>query len=82
MNPLAYPLLAAATLVTRSPKEGAQTQIACAAEPQLGKDGRSPGGQYYVGPKISELPSTLARDAGAAERMWTESERLVGKFTV
>ncbi|CAN0410166.1 unnamed protein product, partial [Hapterophycus canaliculatus] len=26
-NPLVYPVLAAATLVTRSPKEGAQTQV-------------------------------------------------------
>lgn len=80
-NPLVYPVLAAGVLVTRSPKEGAQTQIACAADPALVK-GRGAGGQYYVGPKISELPSALARDPEAAERMWAASERLVGKFAV
>ncbi|CAM9715364.1 unnamed protein product [Ectocarpus sp. 13 AM-2016] len=80
-NPLVYPALAALTLVTRSPKEGAQTQIACAADPALGT-GSSAGGTYYVGPKISELPSELARDPEAAERMWAASEKLVGKFSV
>eukprot|EP00904_Undaria_pinnatifida_P001762 jgi/Undpi1/11587/HiC_scaffold_30.g13882.m1 len=78
-NPLVYPLLAAAILVTRTPTEGAQTQIACAADPALGL-GRGAGGQYYVGPKISELPSALARDSEAAGRMWAASEGLVGKF--
>lgn len=80
-NPLIYPVLAAATLVTRSPKEGAQTQIACAADPSLGK-GRGAGGSYFVGPKISELPSELARDPDAAERMWAASELLVGQFSL
>lgn len=81
INPLAYPLLAAATLVTRTPQEGAQTQIACAADPALGA-GRGAGGQYYVGPKISELPTALARNSEAAGRMWAASEGLVGKFDV
>eukprot|EP00752_Nemacystus_decipiens_P016210 g14497.t1 len=81
VNPLLVPVLAAATLVTRSPKEGAQTQIACAADPALGT-GHKAGGLYYVGPKNSELPSALARDPEAAERMWAASERLVGKFSV
>lgn len=80
-NPLVYPLLAAATLVTRSPKEGAQTQIACAADVALGA-GKGAGGMYYVGPKISEKPSDIARDPEAAERMWAASERMVGQFVV
>ena len=80
-NPLVYPLLAALTLVTRTPEEGAQTQIACAADPSLGA-GRGAGGLYYVGPKISELPSALARDSEAAGRMWAASEGFVGKFDV
>ncbi|CAN0487988.1 unnamed protein product, partial [Hapterophycus canaliculatus] len=42
----------------------------------------SAGGLYFVGPKISELPSAIARDPEAAERMWAASEKLVGKFSV
>lgn len=56
-------------------------QIACAADPALGK-GHKAGGLYYVGPKNSELPSALARDPEAAEKMWAASEKLVGKFSV
>lgn len=81
MNPAIYPLLVASTFVTRSPKEGAQTQIACAADPALTK-AQGVGGLYFTGPKISELPSALARDPEAAERMWVASEKLVGKFVV
>lgn len=81
VNPLAYPLLAALALVTRSPKEGAQTQIACAAEPSLGK-GSGAGGSYYIGPKITKKTSEIASDLEAIERMWAASEKLVGKFVV
>ncbi|CAN0426598.1 unnamed protein product, partial [Scytosiphon promiscuus] len=56
-------------------------QIACAADPALGKGG-SAGGRYFVEPKITQLPSELARDPEAAERMWAASEKLVGKFSV
>ncbi|CAM9649873.1 unnamed protein product, partial [Choristocarpus tenellus] len=83
VNPLLLPLLGAATLVTRSPKEGAQTQICCAADPLLGCKGgsKSGGGQYFTAPKFMETPSTLARDPENALRMWKETEALVGGFS-
>ncbi|CAN0206463.1 unnamed protein product [Ascophyllum nodosum] len=80
-NPLVYPVLAAATLLTKSAKKGAQTQIACAADPSLVKS-RGAGGLFYIEPKVTKMPSELARDPEAAERMWAASEKMVGKFAV
>lgn len=66
-------------LMLRTAKEGAQPSIACAADPSLGK-GSGAGGGYFVAPKITKNTSKLANDPAAADFLWKESERMVGKF--
>lgn len=55
--------------------KAAQTQLALAADPALGK--AAAGGKYFVDGKVS-APSKQAADADAAARLWAVSEELTG----
>ncbi len=68
----AQPVLALAKLFMLSPAEGAQTIVYLAASPEVeGKTG------LYFEKNWPKAPSRLAQDDALAERLWTESARLV-----
>jgi len=60
-----------------SPEQGADTMIWLAVSPE---GGQSSGGYYHK--RTLTAPSALARDEDAAERLWLESEKLVGRAGV
>jgi retinol dehydrogenase-12 len=70
--PVFLPLLAIASLFTKSPKEGAQTQVFCASNPDLKRTG---GGKYFVASR-PVLPTSAALDQSVAEKLWTLSEHV------
>lgn len=77
INPVALPLLAAATLVTRSSKQGAQTQITCSSSPNYGHG--SAGGMYLRDNRPAPLKKVVIDNANAkAGWLWEESEKLTG----
>jgi len=62
----------AAPIALKSIPEGAATQVYVATRPEL--DGVN--GEYFADCNIAQ-PSARGRDAGLAERLWLESERIV-----
>ncbi|XP_063242453.1 retinol dehydrogenase 12-like [Bacillus rossius redtenbacheri] len=61
-----------ASLVTKTPEQGAQTTIYCAVEESLAEE----SGLYYSDCKKTR-PSAKARDDETARRLWEESARIV-----
>lgn len=60
---------------TVSPDEPAKTLVWLATAPELGRD---PGRYFHA--MAEESPSEAARDAAAAQRLWTESEALLSRI--
>lgn len=65
----------AAPFVLKSPAEGAATETYLATHP----DAAGSSGKYFADCQPAE-PSAQGRDAGLAERLWDESERIVAKL--
>ena len=63
------------SLFQASPEEGSQTQIFCATAEN------SASGHYYVNCAVAE-PSSEARDAAAAARLWQQTIDWIGRDTV
>jgi NAD(P)-dependent dehydrogenase (short-subunit alcohol dehydrogenase family) len=57
----------------RTPEKGAETVIYLASSPKV----QGASGGYYIDGKLTQ-PARIGQDDGAAERLWQESERLVG----
>lgn len=71
---LATPLL---LLGTKSPAQGAETQIRCAADPTLAaRRGAAGGAGKYYAEGSETTPSAAALDAQAATALWARSEEL------
>jgi NAD(P)-dependent dehydrogenase (short-subunit alcohol dehydrogenase family) len=66
-------LLPVLALFFKTADQGAETSIYLCAEPGLD----APNGSYFENKKVART-SALARDRKAAERLWQESERMVG----
>jgi NAD(P)-dependent dehydrogenase (short-subunit alcohol dehydrogenase family) len=66
-------LLPALALFFRTPDQGAETSIYLCSDPDI----KALNGSYFAD-KRTKKTSALARDAEAAARLWSESERLVG----
>jgi WW domain-containing oxidoreductase len=76
MSPVVrFALSVAEPLALKSVAEGAATQVYVATHPSLA----GVSGEYFSHCNIAK-PSALARDAALAERLWTESERIVAKL--
>src|SRR5882672_1730927 len=73
MSPVFKLIFGFAARFARTPDKGAETVIYLASSPEV--EGASGG--YYFDCKPAP-PSAAAQDDGAAERLWQESERLVG----
>ena len=63
-------------LVLKSAAQGAATQCYVATHPQLA----GVSGEYFVDCNIAK-PSSLARDAALAARLWDESEKILAKLS-
>jgi NAD(P)-dependent dehydrogenase (short-subunit alcohol dehydrogenase family) len=61
----------------KSPEQGARTSLHLATSPDAG----AVSGRYFVDSK-EKRPSAAAQDDAAAERLWTETERLVARAAV
>jgi NAD(P)-dependent dehydrogenase (short-subunit alcohol dehydrogenase family) len=76
MNPLADAAFrVAAPLVLKSIGQGAATEVWAAVHPSAA----SLNGQYLSDCNVGK-PRRMAEDAALAERLWTETERLVGRL--
>jgi len=66
----------AAPIAFKSIPEGAATQVYVATRPELA----GVSGEYFADCNIAQ-PSARARDAGLAERLWQESERIAAQLS-
>ena len=66
-------LLPVLALFFRTPDQGAETSIYLCSDPDI----KALNGSYFAD-KRTKKTSALARDAEAAARLWSESEKLVG----
>jgi len=57
-------------LFMKSEEDGAATTLHCALDAQAGKE----SGLYYENERV-KMPSRVAQDAAAAQRLWSETER-------
>lgn len=73
VSPLLKSLFTLISRFARTPEKGAETVVYLAASPEV--EGASGG--YYFDCKL-KTPSRAAEDDGAAERLWQQSERMVG----
>jgi WW domain-containing oxidoreductase len=64
-----------APLALKSVAQGAATQCFVATRPELA----GVSGEYFIDCNIAK-PRSYARDAALAERLWQESERIVGQL--
>lgn len=71
--PLGRSIFRVVSWFARSPEKGAETLVYLAASPQV----QGASGGYYFDCKPT-APSAAAQDEGAAERLWSVSEGLVG----
>ena len=77
MNPVVSVVMSiGAPLVLKSEGQGAATQCYLATNPAVG----SVTGEYFSDCNVAK-PSRAARDDAMAERLWTESERIVAEVT-
>jgi retinol dehydrogenase-12 len=67
------PLRGLLTFWMKTPEQGAATSIACATDPALA----NVNGRYFINQREAN-PNRAARDDRLAERLWDESERMVG----
>lgn len=74
LKPVAGAALAPLTYFTKSPKQGAQTQIFLAASHKIGPES---GGRYYDN-SAEASTSAAARDRSNIDAMWKASETLTG----